>query len=55
MDCAVQTNRTKPQTLHALNRYYFETMLMLIVLLWLLKWLFAAFPAISMAQEETIQ
>ncbi len=26
---------------HALNLYYFEAMLMLIVVLWLIKWLFA--------------
>lgn len=27
--------------LHALNYYYFESMLMLIVILWFIKWLFA--------------
>ncbi len=27
--------------MRALNYYYFETMLMLIIVLWLIKWLFA--------------
>lgn len=27
--------------LHTLNYYYFESMLQLIVILWLVKWLFA--------------
>jgi len=29
------------QRLHALNLYYFEAMLMLILILWLIKWLLA--------------
>lgn len=38
-DCAMRMCH-----LHALNCYYFESLLMLIVILWLVKWLFAYQP-----------
>ena len=34
-------------SLHATNVYYFESMLLLILALWLIKWLFASLPQSS--------